>query len=251
MIFDPEPKEVDHAPIFEFDKHSLADRPDYIDSLGGIHVLRGFLTADECAAIIKFGNEQTNTEVTSGRYRTIFSSATLAEFVCSRLHDISRDTSRYDILRVIGRPDNDTWLLDNVNDTWRFVANKTGSKFPLHLDSTYVKSINNCSIYTVLIYLNDDYEGGELCTSKIKFKASAGDLVLLDQTLCHEALAITAGEKYLVRSELMYTRKTPIESTTDKTAMNLYSRALAECASDLALEAFKISPRLENLVYNI
>jgi hypothetical protein len=51
-----------------------------------------------------------------------------------------------------------------------------------------------------VIYLNDDYEGGELWFPylDIKFKPQAGDIILFPSTFiyAHSSLKVTSGTKY-------------------------------------------------------
>ena len=54
--------------------------------------------------------------------------------------------------------------------------------------------------YSLVTYLNDDYEGGEIYfkNENIKIKPKAGSLVLFDsQKHEHEALPVTSGQKYM------------------------------------------------------
>lgn len=63
------------------------------------------------------------------------------------------------------------------------------------------------SKYTVLLYLNDDYEGGELFFeekggSKVIIKPGVGTIVVMDQDLWHKANPLISGVKYLMRADL-------------------------------------------------
>jgi WD40 repeat protein len=65
---------------------------------------------------------------------------------------------------------------------------------------------------TFLLYLNDDYEGGETKFYKNKndeiplftYKAEKGDLLIFDHDIWHEGSAIISGEKYILRSDLIF-----------------------------------------------
>jgi hypothetical protein len=52
----------------------------------------------------------------------------------------------------------------------------------------------------VLIYLNDNYDGGELCYSEfnIEYKPKAGDLVMHNSGYLHYSKPVTAGKKYFM-----------------------------------------------------
>lgn len=55
-------------------------------------------------------------------------------------------------------------------------------------------------VLSVLLYLNDDYEGGEICfqQSNIKLKAEAGSVIFFPSNFLyvHEVMPITSGKRY-------------------------------------------------------
>ncbi len=70
---------------------------------------------------------------------------------------------------------------------------------------------NEISLITVLIYLNDDYEGGNtkfLIDDKnendISITPKIGLICLMDQNILHEVPKLISGVKYVIRTELMY-----------------------------------------------
>ena len=59
----------------------------------------------------------------------------------------------------------------------------------------------------MLIYLNDDYEGGNtkfLFDNEISIIPKIGLICLMDQNILHEVPNIINGVKYVIRTELMY-----------------------------------------------
>jgi hypothetical protein len=61
---------------------------------------------------------------------------------------------------------------------------------------------NNYLEYTIVVYLNDDYEGGELYFNEfdIKVKPKAGSIIMYPSTFpyTHEALKVISGRKCLI-----------------------------------------------------
>ena len=61
---------------------------------------------------------------------------------------------------------------------------------------------NNYLEYTIVVYLNDDYEGGELYFNEfdIKLKPKAGSIVMYPSTFpyTHESLEVLKGRKCLI-----------------------------------------------------
>jgi predicted 2-oxoglutarate/Fe(II)-dependent dioxygenase YbiX len=77
-----------------------------------------------------------------------------------------------------------------------FVRYQPGQHFSVHSDHGFSYS---CTLSSVM-YLNDDYEGGELWFPylDIKFKPEYGDIVLFPSTyiFAHASLKVTSGVKY-------------------------------------------------------
>jgi hypothetical protein len=77
-----------------------------------------------------------------------------------------------------------------------FVRYNPGQHFSIHADHGFSYS---CTVSSV-IYLNDDYEGGELWFPylDINFKPQAGDIIIFPSTFiyAHASLKVTSGTKY-------------------------------------------------------
>jgi len=77
-----------------------------------------------------------------------------------------------------------------------FVRYNPGQHFAVHADHGFSYT---CTVSSV-IYLNDDYEGGELWFPylNINFKPQAGDIILFPSTFiyAHASLKVTSGTKY-------------------------------------------------------
>jgi hypothetical protein len=72
-----------------------------------------------------------------------------------------------------------------------------GGETKLHIDRNMNRPLNT-NDWTVLFYLNDDYEGGELYFDKynIELKPSAGSAVIWPWTTSHGGKKVLRGEKY-------------------------------------------------------
>ena len=82
--------------------------------------------------------------------------------------------------------------------------NKAGDQFTLHADQPYIKD-DTISFYTVLIYLNDDYEGGEALIGGVeKIKPKAGSALIFPHYILHGAAPLISGTRYTLRTDVMY-----------------------------------------------
>jgi prolyl 4-hydroxylase len=95
---------------------------------------------------------------------------------------------------------------------------RPGQEFKPHRDCT--DDVANQRIFTVLVYLNDDYSGGETLFLKtgLKVRGRTGDALLFrnaddngmpDMDTLHAGLPVQAGEKYLASRWIRRTRFGP------------------------------------------
>jgi hypothetical protein len=72
----------------------------------------------------------------------------------------------------------------------------TGAELGLHTDS-----YRDNAYLSAVLYLNDDYEGGEIVfpNQDVKIKPSAGSIIVFPslEPFFHESLKVTSGEKYM------------------------------------------------------
>ena len=69
-----------------------------------------------------------------------------------------------------------------------------------HVDSTD-RTIKNMPTISIVIYLNDDYDGGEICfpNQKISIKPEAGSMIIFPsyEPYIHDPKPVTSGDKYM------------------------------------------------------
>ena len=132
----------------------------------------------------------------------------------------------------------------------------------------------------MMIYLNDEYVGGETnfvaehslywdeerklyCAPKetivASFKASPGDVLLFDHKILHEGAQVQSGMKWMMRSEIMYRKcgsdqgegLTDVDAKLAEALQILQLAKNAEGTGDMTLavklysKAFKLYPELE------
>lgn len=94
---------------------------------------------------------------------------------------------------------------NSVNHQLRFYKYEQGHYFVKHRDrSVFLKEKK--SHYTIIIYLNDNFEGGELKTGNIIMTPKTGMLVCIKHEYLRESLPIKAGTKYVLHSDVMYAK---------------------------------------------
>lgn len=91
-----------------------------------------------------------------------------------------------------------------LNPRLRYYRYEPGGRFPLHVDLSYRASAQERSFLTVILYLNDDYSGGQTRFGSVAVQPVAGMALLFPHELRHEGEAVTAGTKAVLRTDVMY-----------------------------------------------
>jgi len=233
LTFDPEPKTSTNYVNYIFNS-IITPTIFYKDD--NILVLDNVLSDSECNDIINFKD---NT-----KYK-----------ICINFNDLSNiiDIRCESILQYIYNYQNN-WYYKNINPNWRLVESHKNRKLSKHFDGVNVISVDEKSIYTIMIYLKDS-DGDLKFNDTLQFTPKCGRVVIFNQSLLHEGLENKNHIKYFIRSELIFTRNISIESFNDKLAMELYTYAKLNPHSEesklLEEKAFELSELLENIILNI
>lgn len=101
------------------------------------------------------------------------------------------------------------WALAGLNERLRFYRYRLGQRFAPHFDGCFRRSDAEQSFLTVLVYLNTCAGGGatRLIDLDLEVAPAPGRCLLFNHHLLHEGAVVTSGEKYVVRSDVMYRRR--------------------------------------------
>ncbi|HEX7701602.1 MAG TPA: 2OG-Fe(II) oxygenase [Kofleriaceae bacterium] len=93
-----------------------------------------------------------------------------------------------------------------LNERFRCYRYEPGQRFAPHRDGYFARDDHERSLLTFMIYLNDDFTGGE--TAFLSYDCSAkprvGTALLFQHLLDHEGCIVHTGVKYVLRSDVMY-----------------------------------------------
>lgn len=102
----------------------------------------------------------------------------------------------------------DDWVAVGLNERLRWYRYDPGQYFALHRDGAFARSEAERSLYTVMIYLNDDFTGGRtrllLKGSEYLVQPAVGRALVFWHPLLHEGETVESGRKYALRSDLMF-----------------------------------------------
>jgi predicted 2-oxoglutarate/Fe(II)-dependent dioxygenase YbiX len=102
-----------------------------------------------------------------------------------------------------------------VNERLRFYRYDAGQAFPAHTDGCFERSAQERSLLTLLVYLNQDFEGGGTVIWKseeemkkarpgAEFLPRTGTALIFAHGLWHEGRPVTRGRKYVLRTDVMF-----------------------------------------------
>jgi prolyl 4-hydroxylase len=93
-----------------------------------------------------------------------------------------------------------------LNERLRFYRYEAGQSFGPHRDGYYKRSETEQSLLTLILYLNEDYIGGETFFTDMEnlIVPKAGKALLFPHQLWHEGRMVRDGCKYILRTDVIY-----------------------------------------------
>ena len=124
-----------------------------------------------------------------------------------------------------------------LNERLRFLRYQEGDYFTQHMDGSYSRptthpNYGDVSLLTFLVYLNEEFTGGQLemeffdiahnkQTKKTSIQPTPGIVVIHDHRIYHEAMLITSGTRYCIRTDVMY-RPVDVKAVDEKKEEDMY-----------------------------
>lgn len=173
-----------------------------------IHEEEGFLVNHDCDLIIKKATEQGFVKATINTREGKEVNNTIRNNDKVEFNDVNLESTlnymftQMDEL-VNGFPG---YEFTGVNDLFRVYRYSEGQEFKVHMDGTFEKSETEYSRITVLVYLNDDFGGGEteFVMPHRVIVPTTGKLLLFAHKQLHRGNMVSDGLKYVLRTDLMY-----------------------------------------------
>jgi predicted 2-oxoglutarate/Fe(II)-dependent dioxygenase YbiX len=94
--------------------------------------------------------------------------------------------------------------VSGIHPEFRIYKYIPGQEFKTHKDGKKVISICEYSIFSLLIYLNDDFKGGETCFENCSILPNKGDAVFFPHDYLHSGKVVTKGSKYVLRANILF-----------------------------------------------
>ncbi len=183
-----------------------------------IFVIEDFLAPEECRRYIEW-SETTGYEdalVSSPRgqvlrtdvrnnQRVIFDSPELAAELWERVEDF--------MPLEIEDEESESYHPIGLNERLRFYRYDPGEQFDWHQDFPFERASNQRSFWTLMIYLNDGFEGGETSFEDsysdepfdpFHVCPQAGMALCFAHHVYHKGEPVVRGRKYVLRTDVMY-----------------------------------------------
>jgi hypothetical protein len=163
------------------------------------------LTKEECNKWIE-GLEFTPATINDNGIQVI----DLNERFCDRcfLDDSEKTTMIWNRIKKTFPESEDSPI--GLNPRLRFLKYSPGNFFRPHYDQESHRVQGQHSRWTVQLYFNDDFEGGETVfigetgSWKVPYKPKTGSVLIFDQELLHEGAEVKKGIKYSARTDIMF-----------------------------------------------
>jgi prolyl 4-hydroxylase len=101
------------------------------------------------------------------------------------------------------------WRAYGLNERFRVYRYKPGQRFKPHFDGHFARDPDRDeSALTLIVYLNDDFVGGETAflDYEVTVKPTAGTGLFFFHPVLHEGREVESGVKYALRTDVMYRR---------------------------------------------
>jgi predicted 2-oxoglutarate/Fe(II)-dependent dioxygenase YbiX len=169
-----------------------------------IFTITGFWTKQQCIDFIlkseSIGYEAATVETEKGQLlletvrnnnRVIYKDFDLAELLWNQLQPLAP--------KQLGNS-----VAIGLNELFRFYKYQAGQQFKKHRDQSFIRNDVEASYYTFMIYLNDNYQGGETSFDDLLIKPQQGMALIFRHDLEHAGNPVTEGIKYVLRTDIMY-----------------------------------------------
>ncbi|MEW6281556.1 MAG: 2OG-Fe(II) oxygenase [Candidatus Eremiobacterota bacterium] len=102
------------------------------------------------------------------------------------------------------------WRVRGLNERLRYYRYDPGQRFAPHYDGKFTRHPREHSKLTFMVYLNQDFEGGETIfytdrnVEKLRVVPRTGMALVFLHQLLHEGACVRQGRKYVLRTDVMY-----------------------------------------------
>lgn len=173
-----------------------------------IFIIENFLTDEECDKYIKRAEKQTFEDAKINLHGRQVMSKGIRNNERLMIFDENMAENLFEKAKEFLPEKAGIYNLSGFNEMFRVYKYLPGQLFRMHRDGSYERNENEVSFYTFLIYLNDDFEGGETEFENLfTVLPKKGSALVFYHPLRHEGKTLISGLKYVLRTDIMYSKK--------------------------------------------
>ena len=183
-----------------------------------IFLIRGFFTPEECDSFIARSEQAGFDDATINTLGGVVTNKDIRDNARLILDDRSLADTLWERLRQFIPATLEEWRVLGLNERFRFYRYDPGQKFAMHFDGYFQRSNGERSQLTFMVYLNDDFTGGETkfyqedgSLLRVSVRPERGMALLFAHLQLHEGAPVVRGRKYVLRTDVMYTLRGPRE----------------------------------------
>lgn len=169
-----------------------------------------FFTEEECSGFIKYAESQ-------GFEEALIETRNVGQVMNKDVRDNDRHiwdardlaTQLWSLVKEHVPLEIDGWVAHGLNERFRIYRYKDGQQFKVHPDGSFKRNEHEHSKVTLLIYLNDNFDGGEteFVMPYDTIEPETGKMLLFVHGQLHKGNPVPRGTKYVLRTDVMYVNK--------------------------------------------
>ncbi|MFZ4931693.1 2OG-Fe(II) oxygenase [Chryseobacterium sp. Mn2064] len=170
-----------------------------------IFLIESFLTDTECDQYISLSQEKVFEEAKINAFGRQLMNKGIRNNDRLMIFDSNMAEELFEKAATFLPKEHEEYSLKDFNEMFRVYKYAPRQQFKMHRDGSYIRNENEKSFYTFLIYLNDDFEGGETEFENLFTVApKKGTALVFYHPLRHEGKTLISGLKYVLRTDVMY-----------------------------------------------
>lgn len=176
-----------------------------------IFLIHGFYTPEECDAAIARSEQAGYGDATINTARGVVLNRAIRDNARLIVDDSSLAGTLWDRLCPLVPPAVERCRVAGLNERFRFYRYDAGQRFAPHFDGYFERDNGERSQLTCLVYLNDDFSGGETkfygedrSTPRMAVVPERGMALIFAHQQLHEGAPVVRGRKYVLRTDVMY-----------------------------------------------
>lgn len=199
------------------ESHEMAEFYQDIENVCGFTV-QSVLTPNECSRVISdatFLRSGIQQIFAGNRQRAVLIDEELADVIWNRIATFIKpmqfDANKsHSFTGPCSTVPSGKYVAVGLNPMLRVSKYIPGCDFGPHYDSCYARDENYVGMHTILIYLNENIQGGctrvfdSTCIKSVDVKPEVGKALVFFHHTLHAGMRVNEGVKYVIRTEVMF-----------------------------------------------